>query len=55
MQAIFGVQVDKKGAVIASAPKGPEGQPTRAQRLFAEDPEVQVLVMNRLRFHAIQI
>lgn len=55
MQAIFGVQVDKKGEVIASAPKGPEGQPTRAQRLFAEDPEVQALIMNRLRFHALQI
>ncbi len=55
MQAIFGLQVDKKGEIIASTAKGPNGQPTRAQRLFTEDPEVQALVMNRLRFHAVQI
>lgn len=55
MQAIFGVQVDKKGEIMASQPTGPDGQPSRAQRLFAEDPAVQALVANRLRFHAIQL
>ncbi|MEQ1750507.1 MAG: hypothetical protein ABL974_13860, partial [Prosthecobacter sp.] len=46
---------DKKGAVSAIQPVGPNGQPSRAQRTFNEDPEVQQLVLNRLRFHAFQL
>lgn len=33
----------------------PEGAWRRGQRTFNEDPEVQQLVLNRLRFHAFQI
>jgi hypothetical protein len=55
MQRIYGLQTDKKGAVIASQPVGPNGQASRAQRTFNEDPEVQQLVLNRLRFHAFQL
>lgn len=55
MQRIYGLQTDKKGAIVASQPLGPNGQLSRAQRAFAEDPEIQQLVLNRLRFHAFQL
>lgn len=55
MQRIYGLQTDKKGAVVASQPMGAQGQASRAQRIFSEDPDVQQLVLNRLRFHAFQL
>lgn len=55
MQRVFGLRADKKGQVIASAPVGADGQASRAQRAFMEDPAVQRLVLNRLKFHAFQI
>lgn len=54
-QQIFGVQTDAKGVITMMVTNGPDGQPSRAQRLFESDPEVKALVMNRLKFHARQL
>ncbi len=54
-QQIFGVQTDDNGDITMIVPNGPNGQPSRAQRLFEGDPEVKALVENRLKFHARQL
>lgn len=55
MQRIFGAQTDKQGNVLVMQPNGADGQTSRAQRLYNEDPDVQLRVQNRFNFHARQI
>lgn len=55
MQRIYGVTTDKRGVVVGMQPNGPNGQPSRAQRLYESDPDVNARVNNRLAFHARQI
>lgn len=55
MQRIYGTQVDKDGKPGPLMPNGANGQMSRAQRLFSEDPDVQGRVLNRFAFHARQL
>lgn len=55
LQSIFGVRVDEKGEIQNMQPLGKDGQPSRAQRIFSEDPDVQERIANRFKFHTHQI
>lgn len=55
IERIFGVQTDQKGRITGQMAVGPEGQPSRAQSLFGEDPDIQQRVAKRLQFHAFQM
>lgn len=55
LSTILGLNVDKKGAILGMQPRGPDGQPSRAQKLMTEDPDVGARVANRLKFHAFQL
>lgn len=39
----------------AAQQPGPDGRPTRVQRILAENPDVMALLQNRLKFHQFQI
>lgn len=55
LQKIFGFQMDNDGKIIGMQPLGKDGQPTRTQSIFQEDPDVQARVANRAKFHAFQL